>query len=325
LISIKEYKFNIPMTNISRRKFLGTTTSAAAATALSSSFGQVIAESKPVFTKNDNFRLLILATNWGFNGTTDEFCAAAKKEGYDGIEIWWNGDNEAEEKKLFDALKKHDLQVGFLLGGWQTDPKEHLATFKKSIDTATAAGHQRPLYINCHSGRDFFSYDDNKPFIDYTNKIIKDTGVPVYHETHRGRMLFAAHITRQFLEKNPALRLTFDVSHWCNVHESLLADQPETIGLALQRTDHIHARIGHGEGPQVNDPRAPEWDAAVKQHLAWWDKIVEYKKQKGERLTILTEFGPPDYLPTLPYTRQPVADQWAINVYMMNLLRKRYS
>jgi hypothetical protein len=92
----------------------------------------------------------------------------------------------------------------------------------------------------------------------------------------------------------------------------------------LQRVDHVHARIGHAEGPQVSDPRAPEWDQAVKAHLAWWDKIVEIKKQKGEVLTILTEFGPPDYMPTLPYTRQPLADQWAVNVYMMHLIRNRY-
>ena len=39
---------------------------------------------------------------------------------------------------------------------------------------------------------------------------------------------------------------------------------------------------------------------------------------------MLTEFGPPHYLPALPYTQQPVADQWAINVHMMQLLRKRY-
>jgi hypothetical protein len=105
------------------------------------------------------------------------------------------------------------------------------------------------------------------------------------------------------MESLPELRVTFDVSHWCNVHESLLGDQAETLDLTLQRVDHIHARIGHPEGPQVNDPRAPEWDSAVKAHFAWWDKIVELKKQKGEVLTILTEFGPPDYMPTLPYTR----------------------
>ncbi|MEJ0103429.1 MAG: hypothetical protein WDO19_13130 [Bacteroidota bacterium] len=120
------------------------------------------------------------------------------------------------------------------------------------------------------------------------------------------------------------MKLTFDVSHWCNVHESLLTDQEETVNLALERVEHIHARIGHSEGPQVNDPRAPEWDEAVKAHFAWWDKVIERKKKNGEQMTVLTEFGPPTYMPTLPYTQQPLANQWEINVHMMKLLRKRY-
>lgn len=138
-------------------------------------------------------------------------------------------------------------------------------------------------------------------------------------------MLFAAPVAKRFLETIPGLRITMDISHWCNVSESLLADQQQTVDLAIQRTDHIHARIGHPEGPQVSDPRAPEWEPACKAHFGWWDKVVELKKQQGETLTILTEFGPVDYMPALPYTRQPVADQWAINYYMMQTLRKRYS
>jgi hypothetical protein len=108
------------------------------------------------------------------------------------------------------------------------------------------------------------------------------------------------------------------------VHESLLKDQEEPVKCALSRVGHIHSRIGHEEGPQVNDPRAPEWEAAVKAHLAWWDVVVEQKVKSGETLTVLTEFGPPHYLPTVPFTNQPLADQWAINVHMMQLLRKRY-
>jgi hypothetical protein len=193
------------------------------------------------------------------------------------------------------------------------------------IDAAATNTYQRPLYINCHSGRDFFSYEQNKAFIDHTIQVSKQTGILICHETHRSRILYSAPVARQFIEKIPELKITFDVSHWCNVHESLLQDQQETIDLTLSRVEHIHARIGHQEGPQINDPRAPEWDEIVKAHFAWWDKIVERKKRDGERLTILTEFGPPNYMPTLPYTRQPLADQWAINVHMMQLLRKRYA
>ncbi|MBC7948315.1 MAG: sugar phosphate isomerase/epimerase [Chitinophagaceae bacterium] len=298
--------------------------SASATAVVTNPLETIISEPAPVFSSNKNFELKILATNWGFNGTTDEFCAAAKKEGYDGIEVWWPGDKKGQDE-LFAALKKHSLELGILLGGWQTDWKEHLDTFKKVTGDAARNTSQSLLYINCHSGRDHFSFEQNKLFIEHTAAVSKETGVLICHETHRGRIMFAAHVTRQYMEKYPGLKLTFDVSHWCNVHESLLDDQQETLKMALERTEHVHARIGHAEGPQVNDPRAPEWQTTVKKHLEWWDAIAERKKKNGERMTILTEFGPADYMPTLPYTRQPLADQWAINVYMMKLLRERYS
>ena len=222
-----------------------------------------------------------------------------------------------------DAVKKYNLQLGFLAGAWQSDFKEHLAAFQKNLDDCVKL---QPIYINCHSGRDYFSFEQNKQFIDATLKAAKASGIPIFHETHRSRICYSAPVTRKFLEEIPEMRLNVDLSHWCTVHESLLQDQPETVRLALSRADHIHARVGHPEGPQVNDPRAPEWGEVVKHHFAWWDEVVQNKINAGAKyLTILTEFGPPNYLPTLPYTRQPVANQWEINVYMKELLRKRYS
>jgi sugar phosphate isomerase/epimerase len=299
-----------------RRHFIHTT--ATATTAMLFSSLETFASPMPSET-NAAFDLKIMATNWGFPGTTDEFCAKAKKEGYDGIEIWW-----PMEQKLFAALKKHDLEVGFLVGAHQSAYKEHLDHFKKMIVAAATNKVQRPLYINCHSGKDFFSPEENNAFISHTTSLAKQTGILICHETHRSRLLFCAPLSKQYIQKNPELKITFDVSHWCNVSESLLQDQPETLAMTLERVEHIHARIGHPEGPQVNDPRAPEWDAAVKAHFAWWDQVVARKKREGGRLTFLTEFGPPDYMPTTPYTRQPLADQWDINVYMMQTLRKRY-
>lgn len=269
------------------------------------------------------FDLTLLATGWGFNGTPDRFCAKAKEAGYDGIETWWPMEENVQQE-LFAALKKHDLKVGFLCGAQQKEYKEHYADFKKMLTAAATNVFQKPIYINCHSGRDYFSYDQNKTFIELTTGLARQTGLTICHETHRARLLYSAPAARQFFDKYPELRITLDASHWCNVSESLLEDQPETMQIALQRTDHIHARIGHAEGPQVADPRAPEWKDAVNAHLAWWDEIAKSKKEQGKPLTILTEFGPPDYMPTAPYTRKPLADQWAINVYMLQLLRKRY-
>lgn len=283
----------------------------------------ILGQSSTNMQKMPKEKLLIFQTNWGFQGSNDEFCAAAKKEGYDGIELWWP-DKEIDQNDLFAALTKHKLKVGFLIGGNQFNVEEHFQTFKSALNSASKSKIM-PEYINCHSGKDFFETVDNQRFIDLTTEVASASGIKICHETHRGRMMFAAHVCRKFMEKNPKLRLTADLSHWCNVHESLLHDQSETVEMALTRTDNIHARVGHQEGPQVNDPRAGEWKEAFDQHLKWWDKIVEIKAKANEQLTILTEFGPPSYLPTVPFTNMPLANQWEINVFMMKLLRERYS
>jgi sugar phosphate isomerase/epimerase len=306
--------------NQGRRSFLGT---AVAGAGLLSGIAEVSASSKAPFQFQNRLSLKILGTNWGFSGSYDAFCAAIKKEGYDGIEVGFPGGKE-KQAELLAAVTMHGLDVAFLCGAGEKDFSAHLQSFKKNIEAASTQFSQKPLYLNCHSGKDYFTYEQNKAIIDFTTEVTAKTGIPIYHETHRGRMLFAANITRNFIEKNPALKLTLDISHWCNVHESLLADQQETVQLALSRVGNIHARIGHEEGPQVNDPRAPEWESALKAHLGWWDAVVAQKVKSGEGLTILTEFGPPNYLPTVPYTKQPLADQWEINVYMMRMLRDRY-
>jgi sugar phosphate isomerase/epimerase len=307
---------------LNRRNFLGATTSAGTLFLLSALEVYSMTHTS-AFNMSNNFGLKILATNWGFPGSLDLYCDSVKKEGYDGIEIWWPMEKKAQDE-LFALLNKYQLDVGFLCGGSDSNYQIHFDQFVKMVDGAANQNIQRPLYINCHSGRDYFSVEQNMTFINHTLELTKKTGLIICHETHRSRILYAAPVARSYMEKISDLRITLDISHWCNVHESLLSDQDETVGLALSRTDHIHARIGHPEGPQVNDPRAPEWDDAVKAHLAWWDKVIDLKKKNGQQMTILTEFGPPYYMPALPYTKQPVADQWAINQFMMKMLRKRY-
>src|SRR5436190_18814801 len=126
--------------NQNRRTFIQTTASATATLLLSSldSFASPIKSS----IVNKNFELKVLATSWGFQGTIDQFCAAAKKEGYDGIEVWWPADKPAQDD-LFAALKKHSLDVGFLCGGFQHDWKEHLETFKKAARESTKKSYLR--------------------------------------------------------------------------------------------------------------------------------------------------------------------------------------
>lgn len=297
---------------MNRRNFI-TKTMASTATLAMSSMPKTI---------KTNLEVIVLATNWGFEGTIDALCAKVKKAGYDGLELWWPT-KEADQKELFAALEKHQLKIAFLCGGGGSDFEKNFSDYKKAVNAALEA---KPLYINSHSGKDYFSFEQNSQIVAFTIERMEATGIKILHETHRSRMCYSAPITRLFLEKFPKMKLTLDISHWTNVHESMLGDQKETVNLALSRTYNIHARIGHEEGPQVNDPRAPEWKYTLDQHLTWWDQVVANREAEGaKRITFLTEFGPPNYLPTVPFTNQPLANQWEINEYMLNLIKNRYS
>ena len=107
------------------------------------------------------------------------------------------------------------------------------------------------------------------------------------------------------------------------VHESLLQGKDAELQEILDRSYHIHARVGHAEGPQVSNPEAPEWKKALNRHLDIWEKVIKKHWKKDKTFTITTEFGPADYMPTLPFTHLPVADQWKANVFMMKVLKER--
>lgn len=303
-----------------RRTFIKQSGAAATAALLSTMAG-IAAAPGPEIPAHKNYELLIMATDWGYTGDYDSFFAKIKAEGYDGAESWCPGDSKGRQE-LAAAASRHGMKLGLLFGAGDKDPVKNLEEFKQVLIAGAA---MNPVYINCHTAKDFFTPEQLHPFFEFTFQLSREKNIPIYHETHRGRALYSAPVTRYFMEKHPALQLTLDISHWCVVHESMLEEQEATVNLALERTGHIHARVGYQEGPQVSDPRAPEWEYAVKQHFAWWDKVVERKKKKGERITFLTEFGPPLYMQTLPYTLQPLSDQWAINVHMMKLIRKRYA
>ncbi|GAB3327221.1 hypothetical protein GCM10027299_27520 [Larkinella ripae] len=261
------------------------------------------------------------APAWGNTLPFDLFCRNVKEAGYDGVEMALPFE-EAEKTALLESLAKYGLKlIGQYWQSLETDPDEHARNYEKYLRHLSSA---QPLFINCQTGKDFYSFEQNQRLFALADRVSAETGVRITHETHRGKALFAAHITRGYLEKLPEIRLALDISHWCNVHESLLENQPEAVQLAIQHTDHIHSRVGHPEGPQVNDPRAPEWAETLDAHLAWWDQVVARHRAQKTVLTVTTEFGPATYLPVLPYTQMPVASQWDINVFMLNLLKARY-
>jgi hypothetical protein len=183
-----------------------------------------------------------------------------------------------------------------------------------------------PVKITIHSGRDKMTFDEGCEFLRAALKAEEEIGIPVAHETHRHRLLYSPWATVRYLNEFPALKLCADFSHWCCVCESLLKDMEEWVTQACRRAVHIHARVGWEEGPQVADPRAPEVRHYVERHEEWWDRIRAVHQAGGASdLTITPEYGPPGYMPALPYTRQPIVNLWEVCLWAADRIRARWS
>jgi sugar phosphate isomerase/epimerase len=268
-------------------------------------------------------RLLFFCTRWGQEHVPwNDFCKKVKDAGYDGVETSLPLDHK-ETAVILNELDKFNLK---LIGvQWDTATagfNEHVQAYALRLRSAAAAN---PIFITSHTGKDFFSFEQNEQLLNLAQKISEETGVKIVHETHRGKFSFAAHITNAYLLKIPWLQLTLDISHWFAVAESYLTDQAAAVDLALLHTAHIHARIGYANGPQVNDPRSLEWAGVLNTHLALWDRVIDIQKNRGaKQFTFTTEFGPFPYMQLQPFTGTPIADQWEINEYMLNMLKNRY-
>jgi sugar phosphate isomerase/epimerase len=247
----------------------------------------------------------------------EDFLQRTAESGFEATEIYLGSLHESPVE-IARLHASYGLRlIGQILTQGQTY-QEHIRSLELQFEFAAQCD---VAFINSHTGRDIFRFEENVQIFERLIQLSQGSGIPILVETHRGRPTYSAIETRRYLEVLPELHLTADFSHWMVVHESDLADQRANIELATTRADYIHARVGYAEGPQIPDPRAPEWHYAVETHLALWQQIIDQQKRSGrESLYITPEFGPPAYMHTAPFTNQPVGDVWEQNVYMKDLL-----
>lgn len=269
-------------------------------------------------------------TFWGSEkDKPDVFVDKVLSAGYDGIEIFLPPATDNFSKIFIDEIEKVlDKNPSFIFIAQQlTAPdndtvNNYISRMEKSLLELAA---YQPTFINSHTGKDYFSFDDNCKVIEAALNISNKTGIRILHETHRGRFSFHAASLIPYLKKFPEMELVGDFSHFCTVSESMLLDQEEIIKQIIPHVSHIHARVGHEQSPQVNDPFAPEWKNHFALFEGWWLQIIQHKKLNGwETFAITPEFGPAPYMPALPFTQQPIGNQWEINNKMMQYLKNKF-
>lgn len=260
------------------------------------------------YTQVKPMKLLLVRHLWGVTESWETAFPKFREFGYAAVESRLPA--SPQRRRFFRLLKEHQLRFIPQVFTDGPDVAGHVRSFQTQVEEALRFD---PLFINAHSGRDSWPEDDAGRFFDRAVEIESQAGVKVAHETHRGRVLFTPWTTARMLERCPALQLCCDFSHWVCVAERLLPDLEPALHKAAAHCLHLHARVGYEQGPQVPDPRAPEYQQHLAAHEKWWRWIWTEQRRRGLKVSTLTpEFGPPRYQHTLPFTDAPVSNLWEI-------------
>ena len=157
-------------------------------------------------------KIKILSPLWGHELLSQQdFLEKIRLARYDGFDMWLPED-PLLKKQLFDYLQQHEMYIvthQHQARGITFD--DFKLSFKKNL---SVCAEPKPLLINSHTGRDYFSLEQNLTLIDIANEFSVKSGITVLHETHRGRLGYSPQITEQIFKMKKDFMITADFSHW---------------------------------------------------------------------------------------------------------------
>jgi hypothetical protein len=153
--------------------------------------------------------------------------------------------------------------------------------------------------------------------------------LPVFYETHRGRLLNDLFWTADILDALPDLRLTGDLSHYVTAHEMELPLAPhlaERLDRVIARCGAFHLRIAGANQVQlpVEAPGSAVWREAFE---GWWAQGMRdwlAQAADGDSLPILCELGPPPYAIVDPEGRE-LTDRWTEALALKTISQRLFS
>jgi sugar phosphate isomerase/epimerase len=265
---------------------------------------------------------VLLQSLWGFAGDLQQAIQRASTGGFHGLEANIRHPALAAlvPQAVVEALATQvmPLVLELVTGGdyvprLALGPEDHLHELERLLALGPPYA---PLKVTVITGCDAWSWPQQEWFWSRAVPLAEASGLAVSFETHRSRSLHNPWTIQRFLEAFPGLRLTADLSHWCVVAERLMTPDLAPVAAMAGRVDHIHARVGHPQGPSVGHPFAPEWAEALEAHRRCWRLFRRSRADDASPFTITPEFGPDGYLPERPFSREPVADLLEINTAM---------
>ena len=127
-------------------------------------------------------QMMFFCPYWGHQHVDIEpFAKQVKDAGYDGVEMGLPLDDPARDRTVA-VLRDYDLALiaqhhETNLRDWQA----HKEAYERCLRRLAAA---QPLLINAHTGKDYFSFEQNAALIKLADSVAHETGVRILHDAY---------------------------------------------------------------------------------------------------------------------------------------------
>ncbi|WP_027350905.1 sugar phosphate isomerase/epimerase family protein [Halotalea alkalilenta] len=274
-------------------------------------------------------QLSLFKSLWGHRGAWSQALPGLRAGGFGGFEARppSSPDARREARRLLEEEGLDYIAVLFtsddIVPRQADTPARHLADLEARIEIATPLA---PSFLNLLVGNDRWPLGVQVEFFGRALELLAGQPIAFGFETHRARSLATPWLTLELIRQLPGLRFTSDISHWVVCCERLLDDPLDDLSAFVERVDHIQARVGYDQGPQVPHPLAPEYARFLAFHQRHWEAVWQAQRARGfTRTTLTPEFGPDGYLHHLPFTDAPIADLDQLNAAMARCEREHFA
>jgi hypothetical protein len=194
------------------------------------------------------------------------------------------------------------------------------------LDLVAEIGREHVDHVNLQPNVRPFTVAECLPFLEGWIRLAADADVPMYVETHRGRMTTDLLFTLQLLDAMPALELTADLSHYVVGREFVWPVDDVShaqIGRVLDHARAYHGRVATREQVQIQIgfPQHAQW---VELFAGWWSQGFRRFRETAPSdavLTFTTELGPPWYAITGADGLE-LSDRWQDALELAELARR---
>jgi hypothetical protein len=173
------------------------------------------------------------------------------------------------------------------------------------------------------------AYADSLRLLEGWMRLADEAGVPVYFETHRGRLTNDLLQMLDLLRDLPALRLTADLSHYVVAREfpfPVPAEMQAQVGELLRRAWAIHGRVASPGQVQVEISFA-QHRPLLEQFVAWWQALMrDWRGRAGpdDSLAFTCELGPRPYAISGP-DGEDLSDRWQEALQLKDIARQAWA